>query len=86
MFWVERGIKNMPLLFSHLWMKIFYEAGNCYNNVNKIKPLQLIGAELHFVFKAYYQIDTDLVIGITRELEKKQRNYYYYYLKYGLGF
>ena len=82
--WPERGIKNMPLLFSHLWMKVFYETGNSYNDVNKFKPLQLIGAELHFEFIIYYRTTTDFSFGITRELNKEQANYFY--MGYGLEY
>ncbi len=82
--WPERGIKNMPLLFSHLWMKLFYEAGNSYNDVNKFKALHLIGVELHFEFIIYYRTTTDFSFGITRELNKEQANYFY--MGYGLEY
>ncbi len=78
LFWLERGIKNMPLLFSHMWMNFFYEAGNSYNTIKGLKPLQMVGSELHLVVKFYYRVEVDLTAGISYELERqKGLNFYF---------
>ncbi len=78
LFWVERGIKNMPLLLRHFWMNAYFQAGESFNTIDKLKPLKLIGSELHANFYCYYQIVLDVALGASLELEKR-KDYYLYF-------
>jgi len=77
--WIEKGIKNMPVFLSHIWMKLYYEAGNSYNNIKNYKPLQVIGSELFFNFDIYFRVKIDFVMGVSHELERQKQDYYYFY-------
>ena len=81
--WIERGVKNMPVLLRYIWMKTYYEGGNVFNKRNNFIPLQTIGAELGFKFYVYYRFNSDLSFGISHELDRQQKTYYYLNLKAG---
>ncbi|MBN1899562.1 MAG: hypothetical protein JW827_12360 [Spirochaetes bacterium] len=77
LFWIERGIKNMPLLLSHVWMKLYYEGGNGFNDIKKLSLMDMVGADLNFSLYFYYSLKTDISFGVSYELEKR-RNYNLY--------
>ncbi|MBU1075749.1 MAG: hypothetical protein KKH98_00555 [Spirochaetes bacterium] len=76
--WIERGIKNMPLFLSHIWMKLYYEAGDSFNSVKQLTLLDLLGAEMHFNFKIFCRVLADNTVGFSYELGKRKERYIYF--------